>query len=1089
MAHAHDVDGRPFVNERVCFNVDSKADGAFGYSGQLTPDAVRSVAPMAPPKGTARRVPVHGRERQRAAVEILNSDPEMINTIADFDPEGLLRSIDVPFGTPAVDLRRWTPKPGSQCPRRSVTKVRRCRPVRQWTGPTRLYISSARLSSGQGKVYLVVKVKATYAKKAKLKAKVLGKRGRKLGAWTKKVRTNQKSSSGSPRRRDSQGVPRPARRGSASASGARSGGPSLCSGSVQAGCSSGSDSPSAPISEPRECSSSLRYALPRCHSTVFGRDEEPLGDVAVAHAAGGELGHLALARGQRLGAAEALAARARPGRHQLFARTRLEHRGLTALRQVHAGPQPLARLAALAATPQLGAEVDQRPRPVERTGRALQAARPPRAGRSRRSPAGPTRAAARRATPSGRGAPKVRASETSSSGERHRPAVVAHAGGGDRRRASATGAPPGCGPRATPACGRSRRAPRAPPRRCRGGGGAGRGQPDGTRGGAVLPRGLLSGVLEQSVPPRPACPAPCRSRPGSSRGRVSPARARRPRRRLPRPHRPPRAISGRAEARSRRGSGTWWPPPRRYRGAGPPRGPREPDLGRGQRVGPQQRAAGREALGPGHGVEVRQRGARGRAPPGRPRARSRRPARARSNATEARSAGGRSRPNPGSRSDGCQALDRPHAQPGVEASCEQQPRPQAGRLASSPLASARSSARSKACAAVALLTEQPQRSAQPLQGAGPLVARQRVLRGQRQPRRARRIARRGLGLAQLREELGSLRPARRPRRGRGAGRRCRAPWPTGQGRAARLAQDASIAQGSPSRCAWSRCSAVRCAERPPRREHARGAHVGARSGPGREPAVDRCPHDAVAEAQPRSRASSISARRSVSAASRPVKWSSSATSTHAVRVASGPSTAAASASARAPSGSRWRRRPVARPTDSDPRPTRRSASARRRVPPPGAGEQRLDQEGHAAGFGAQRRGTAGRIPETLGLGHRAIPSGVSGAAAPREPAAPPRGDWPGRRWGPARRWCACRRSPQAAPPGAAPGRGGSSSDGRSTHWRSSTAISATRCSASRRTRRHMPLSVASGDVPPPFRSRARPRSPREQRRGCARPPP
>ncbi len=55
-----------------------------------------------------------------------------------------------------------------------------------------MYISSARLIKQGKRVYLVVKVKAKYAKKAKLKAKVLGKRNRKLGAWTKQVKTNTK---------------------------------------------------------------------------------------------------------------------------------------------------------------------------------------------------------------------------------------------------------------------------------------------------------------------------------------------------------------------------------------------------------------------------------------------------------------------------------------------------------------------------------------------------------------------------------------------------------------------------------------------------------------------------------------------------------------------------------------------------------------------------------------------------------------------------------------------------------------------------------------------------------------------------------
>ena len=100
VAHAQDVDGRPFVNERVCFNVDSKADGVFGYSGVLTPTLTIGGAP-APPKGRSdvcRLTDING----NAAVEVLNSDPEVINVIADYDPEGLLRSIDVDFRGPAT---------------------------------------------------------------------------------------------------------------------------------------------------------------------------------------------------------------------------------------------------------------------------------------------------------------------------------------------------------------------------------------------------------------------------------------------------------------------------------------------------------------------------------------------------------------------------------------------------------------------------------------------------------------------------------------------------------------------------------------------------------------------------------------------------------------------------------------------------------------------------------------------------------------------------------------------------------------------------------------------------------------------------
>ena len=84
----------------MCFNVDSKADGVFGYSGVLTPTLTIGGGP-APPKGRSdvcRLTDVNG----NAAVEVLNSDPEVINVIADYDPEGVLRSIDVDFRGPAT---------------------------------------------------------------------------------------------------------------------------------------------------------------------------------------------------------------------------------------------------------------------------------------------------------------------------------------------------------------------------------------------------------------------------------------------------------------------------------------------------------------------------------------------------------------------------------------------------------------------------------------------------------------------------------------------------------------------------------------------------------------------------------------------------------------------------------------------------------------------------------------------------------------------------------------------------------------------------------------------------------------------------
>jgi hypothetical protein len=177
------------VNERVCFHVGNLADGAFPYFGTVAP-GITIGGSEAPLKGNADSCSFTD-ANGRAAVEVLNSDPEVINVIADFDPEGLLRSIDVAIpGPPSVVISKDPP---------TKTEIRTImgptvagpagppgadRVVQQW-------IESARLVKRGGKVRLVVKVKSNVAGKAKLRAKVLGKRGRKLGAWTKQVRTNR----------------------------------------------------------------------------------------------------------------------------------------------------------------------------------------------------------------------------------------------------------------------------------------------------------------------------------------------------------------------------------------------------------------------------------------------------------------------------------------------------------------------------------------------------------------------------------------------------------------------------------------------------------------------------------------------------------------------------------------------------------------------------------------------------------------------------------------------------------------------------------------------------------------------------------
>ncbi len=113
VAHANDVDGAPFAGERVCFYVGDLADGARPFAGTTgTPDAPIMVGGT--PTHTigsaqvCRRLDDHG----NAAIEVFNSDPEKVNVIAEFVDEGLLRSIDVDFGTPGTP-GGGTPTPGS----------------------------------------------------------------------------------------------------------------------------------------------------------------------------------------------------------------------------------------------------------------------------------------------------------------------------------------------------------------------------------------------------------------------------------------------------------------------------------------------------------------------------------------------------------------------------------------------------------------------------------------------------------------------------------------------------------------------------------------------------------------------------------------------------------------------------------------------------------------------------------------------------------------------------------------------------------------------------------------------------------------
>ena len=128
----------------------------------------------------------------KAAVEVLNSDPEVINVIADFDPEGLLRSIDVDIPGPPRwwSFKRAADEEGDHESQTSptVAGLGRVGPGPHRSRTRRDSARAPRQAARQG--YLVVKVKSS-TRYAKLRVKVLGKQGRKLSTLAKRVRTNR----------------------------------------------------------------------------------------------------------------------------------------------------------------------------------------------------------------------------------------------------------------------------------------------------------------------------------------------------------------------------------------------------------------------------------------------------------------------------------------------------------------------------------------------------------------------------------------------------------------------------------------------------------------------------------------------------------------------------------------------------------------------------------------------------------------------------------------------------------------------------------------------------------------------------------
>jgi len=197
VAHAQDIDGAPFVGEKVCFFVDDEADGAFGFTGTTgLPGHRFSVGGTDGGSfGTAdvcRITDEHG----NAAIEVINSDPQVINVTALFVAEGLLRDIDLNFGVLTSTGGPTPPGGAPQDPPPPPVTVIEAKTAGVPAGfATHKKVKAARVSvsylkSRHGKRFVVVRV-ASSKGKAKVRIRLIGKHGRTLKVVTRTIRTNR----------------------------------------------------------------------------------------------------------------------------------------------------------------------------------------------------------------------------------------------------------------------------------------------------------------------------------------------------------------------------------------------------------------------------------------------------------------------------------------------------------------------------------------------------------------------------------------------------------------------------------------------------------------------------------------------------------------------------------------------------------------------------------------------------------------------------------------------------------------------------------------------------------------------------------
>jgi hypothetical protein len=218
VAHAQNIDGSPFAGEVVCFAADQNAESVFRFNGTVAGINLNGVGPASDPRG-GNRTCVTSDSNGNAAVEVLDSNPNAVDVVADFTNEGILRDISVNFaqagssgGTPPPATSSSTPgtirstssssNSGTTAPTTAILRAvgmsgssaGKSHKVKEQIMLLRL------VSPAHGKHYVLMKVKSS-ASSAKVQLRLISAAGHattaghhnktKTSSKTVKVRTNR----------------------------------------------------------------------------------------------------------------------------------------------------------------------------------------------------------------------------------------------------------------------------------------------------------------------------------------------------------------------------------------------------------------------------------------------------------------------------------------------------------------------------------------------------------------------------------------------------------------------------------------------------------------------------------------------------------------------------------------------------------------------------------------------------------------------------------------------------------------------------------------------------------------------------------